>query len=484
MADARTQVHEVDILVLGAGPAGMGAAVTAARSGARVVVLDEAPHAGGQVYRAPFDAGRAQTPAESPEAAEGTRQRAELAASGAQLVSGHRVWLVTERFDVESLGPKGPARWRAPRLIAATGTHERVIPFPGWTLPGVVGLAATTVLMKEQRMAPGRRVLVAGCGPLLASVAAGLSKMGADVVAVADLATPGDWARALPRMLGRPDLLLRGAGWAGRIAARGIPYLPRYHVVGAARAQSDGPLQVTLARLGHDGNPGAERVIEADALAVGHGLVPGTELTRLLRAEHAWRPARGGWVPVRDAQFQTTVPGLHVVGDGGGISGAAAAWHQGRLAGLAAAHAAGIGDARILSDQIALESRPLRIAERFGQAMGEMMVPRRALYAAIPPATQICRCEEVTAAELVAAVDAGAREVNQVKHWTRCGMGPCQGRMCGDAAAEIICARRGGVGRAEVGLWTGRAPLRPVPLDALAGTFDYADIPIPAPAPL
>lgn len=477
-------MEDVDILVLGAGPAGMGAAITAARAGARVVVVDEAPRAGGQVYRTPPEAVAARAPAPSPEAAEGARQRAALVASGARLVTGHRVWLVTEGFGVEALGPDGPARWRAPQLIAATGTHERVIPFPGWTLPGVVGLAATTVLMKEQRMAPGRRVLVAGCGPLLASVAAGLGKMGAEVVAVADLATPNDWARALPRMLGRPDLLLRGAGWVGRVAARRVPYLPRHHVVSAERAQSDGPLRVTLARLGRDGTPAAGRVIEADALAVGHGLVPGTELTRLLRAAHEWHPERGGWVPVRDAAFRTSVPGLYVVGDGGGISGAAAAWHQGRVAGLAAVRAAGIGDADVLTDQITLESRPLRMAERFGRAMGRMMAPRPALYAAIEPATEICRCEEVTAEELATAVAAGAREVNQLKHWTRCGMGPCQGRMCGEAAAEIVCARRGGADRAEVGLWTGRAPLRPVPLEALAGTFDYADIPIPEPAPL
>lgn len=473
-----------DIAVLGAGPAGVGAAVTAARTGARVLVVDEAPQTGGQVYRALPDGITLAPEARSPDEREGARQRAELAASGARLVTDHRVWLLTEGFGIAALGPQGPVEWRADRLILATGTYERVVPFPGWTLPGVLGLAAATILMKSQRMVPGRRVVVAGCGPLLAAVAAGLGKMGAEVAAIADLAGPSDWLRALPKMRGRPDLVWRGAGWVAGIAARRVPYLPRHHVVQAERA-ADGALRVTLARLGRDGTPGARRrVVEADALVVGHGLVPGTEATRLLRAAHVWRPERGGWVAGRGADFQTSVPGLYLVGDGGGISGAAAAWHQGRVAGLAAARAAGIGDAARLEAEMARETRALSAAEGFGAAMGAMMAPRPALYGAIPLETPVCRCEDVTRAEIEAAVDAGAAEVNQVKQWTRCGMGPCQGRMCGEAVAEIVAQRRGGAGREAAGLWTGRAPLRPVALADLAGDFDYADIPIPAPAPL
>ncbi len=482
MADPASDPSRFDIAVLGAGPAGVGAAVTAAWAGARVLVIDEAPQTGGQVYRALPEGITLAPGVRSLEAAEGARQRAELEASGAQLVTDHRVWMVSEGFRIEALGPQGPAKWQADRLIAATGTHERVVPFPGWTLPGVLGLAATTILMKSQRMAPGRRVLVAGCGPLLAYVAAGLGKIGAQVVGVADLAGPADWARALPRMLARPDLMARGAGWVAQIAARRVPYLPRHHVL-RAEPGADDALRVTLARIGRDGRPGPERLIEADALAVGHGLVPGTELTRLLRAAHDWRPERGGWIARRDTEFRTSVPGLYLVGDGGGISGAAAAWHQGRVAGLAAARAAGIGDAQILSDRITLERRALRAAEGFGRAMSAIMAPRAPLYAAIPADTPVCRCEDVTRAEIEAAVAAGATEVNQVKHWTRCGMGPCQGRMCGEAAAEIVAAKQG-ASRVQAGLWTGRAPLRPVPLADLAGDFDYADIPIPKPAPL
>lgn len=473
-----------DIAVLGGGPAGTGAAIAAARAGARVVLVDEAPQSGGQVYRAVPEGITLSAAALSPEAAEGARQRAALIASGATLAFGHRVWLVTEGFRIDAIGPEGPVSWQAGRLVAASGTYERVVPFPGWTLPGVLGLAATTILMKSQRMAPGRRVLVAGCGPLLAYVAQGLGKLGAQVLGVADLAGPADWARALPRMISRPDLLVRGGGWVAGLAAARVPYFPRHHVLRAV-ADDAGGLRVTLGKLGRDGAPlpGDGPEIAVDALAVGHGLVPGTELTRLLRAAHDWRPERGGWVARRDAGFRTTVPGLYLAGDGGGISGAAAAWHQGRVAGLTAARDAGIGDANGLGDQIALETRALRAAERFGRAMGSMMAPRAPLYAAIPPETPVCRCEDVTRAEIEAAVDAGATEVNQIKQWTRCGMGPCQGRMCGEAAAEIV-AHRTRSSREGAGLWTGRAPLRPVALADLAGTFDYADIPIPKPAPL
>lgn len=478
MADPRA----FDIAVLGAGPAGVGAAVAATRAGARVLIVDEAPETGGQVYRALPEGISLSASASSPEAAEGARQRAALAASGATLALGHRVWLVTEGFRIDALAPDGPVSWQAGRVIAATGTHERVVPFPGWTLPGVIGLAATTILLKSQRMAPGRRVFVAGCGPLLAYVGRGISKVGAQVVGVADLAGPGDWARALPRMVARPDLLARGGAWVAGLAASRVPYFPRSHVTRAERTE-EGALRITLQRLGRDGAPerDGERVVEADALAVGHGLVPGTELTRLLRAQHDWQPERGGWVARRDARFRTTVPGLYLAGDGGGISGAAAAWHQGRIAGLAAVLDAGIGTG--IEDQITQEARALRMAERFGRAMGAMMAPRPALYAGLGAETIVCRCEDIPRAEIEAAIDAGATEVNQIKQWTRCGMGPCQGRMCGEAAAEIVAARTGG-DRASVGLWTGRAPLRPVALGDLAGRFDYSDIPIPKPAPL
>ena len=184
-----------------------------------------------------------------------------------------------------------------------------------------------------------------------------------------------------------------------------------------------------------------------------------------------------------DAEGRTNLPGLYAAGDGAGIRGAAMAQIAGARAGLAAAHDAG----RLSAVELAAKLAPLRVraaaAARFSAAMAGMMALRSAQVAAIPGETVICRCEDVTRAEVEAAGRDGASELNQLKHFTRCGMGPCQGRMCGDVAAEVL-AHSLRVPRTDVGIWTGRPPLRPVPLDDLLGQFSYADIPIPAPAPL
>jgi bacterioferritin-associated ferredoxin len=182
-----------------------------------------------------------------------------------------------------------------------------------------------------------------------------------------------------------------------------------------------------------------------------------------------------------DDAGRTSVPGLCVAGDGGGIRGVTAAVARGRLAGLAAAHGQGRLDRDGFEREAATVRRRLRRAERFGQASARLMALRPGQVPSIPEETVVCRCEDVTRAEIGAAIAAGAVEVNQLKAWTRCGMGPCQGRMCGEAVASLLAAARGS--REAVGFWTGRAPLRPVPLDDLLGEYDYADIPLPQAAP-
>lgn len=472
-----------DIAVLGAGPAGMAAAAEAARRGARVVLFDEAPQPGGQVYRA---APPGFLVPEDPDKREGDSLRAALAASGAELRLGHRVWglgggtLVPEGsppapFRLDALDAEGAsAVVEARALVLCTGTQERVIPFPGWTLPGVVGLAAATILLKAQGVLPGRRVVVAGAGPLLYAVAAKLLKAGAEVAAVADLAGRAEWARALPALAARPGLLARGAAWRAALAGRGVPVRRAHHVVAA-----EGGVALERVRVAPLSG-GAGESFDCDALCIGHGLVPATEATRLFRAAHRYDRAAGGWVPVLDGDRRTSVPLLYVAGDAGGVRGAAAAPASGRLAALAA-----LADLGVISGRAHARARWRPWAEhwraaRTGAAMARLMALRPELVSAIPAETVVCRCEGVTRAEIEAALDDGAAEMNQLKAFTRCGMGPCQGRLCGEAAAELVARRVGG--REHAGFATGRMPLRPVPMAALTGTFDYADIPVPAPS--
>ncbi|MES2713967.1 MAG: NAD(P)/FAD-dependent oxidoreductase [Pseudomonadota bacterium] len=453
-----------DIAILGGGPAGMAAATEAARGGARTVLLEESLAPGGQVYRKPVFDG----PDDANRRA-GDALRAALAESGAEVITGARVWglgggpLVAQGhapFVVSALGAEVSAR----ALILATGTHERIIPFPGWTLPGVLGLAAATILLKAQGVLPGRRVVVAGQGPLLYAVAAKIIAGGGTVVAIVDAASTGEWARALAGLAARPDVLARGLAWRARILAARVPVFSRASVTEAL-----GEGRINAVRI--DG-----RIIEADALCIGHGLVPATEASRTYRAAHVHDPTLGGWVPVLDAERRTSVPGLYSAGDGSGLRGAAAAPFSGQLAARAALR--DLGRVPAGPDPAAFAR-----AARAGAAMAGMMALRPALVAAIPPDTEVCRCEGVTRAAIEDAADAGAGTMNQLKHFTRCGMGPCQGRMCGEAASALLAARRG-VPVAAVGFATGRTPLRPVSMDTIIGDFAYADIPVPAPAPL
>ena len=551
----------VDLAVVGAGPAGLEAAVTAAGYGLDVVLLDELPAAGGQVHRAvpkgfPRGGGKA-------EAAAGDALRARLDASPVEVRMGERVWSVLARsalaassppsgrpappprpgldggrsrpapphpepvrssaggardpgsapaqpargaaplqaeagfllesgarFRLDTLGPRGVRSVFAARLVFCPGAVERVIPFPGWTLPGVIGLAAATILLKSQRLLPGRKVVVAGAGPLVPAVAAGIVEGGGAVAAAVDLGGPADWLRTAPRLAAMPRLAARGMGWLARLEGAGVPVLFRHAIrsaAGAGRLETvrAAPIDPAGRWRGRRGGA-AGRDFAADALAIGHGLSPATEIGRLLRVEHEFDRAQGGWRPVADEWGRTSVPGCYAAGDGVGVLGAAAALQTGRMAGLAAALDAG----RLAPGAAEAQARRLHRtharAARFGAAMTRLAAIRPGLVEAMPADTVVCRCEDVTRREIDHAIAQGASEINQLKQFTRCGMGPCQGRVCGEAAAEILAARIAGdpdEGRRAAGQWTGRAPLRPVAMDALAGRFDYEDIPMPPSAP-
>ncbi|MBW4025445.1 MAG: FAD-dependent oxidoreductase [Proteobacteria bacterium] len=470
-----------DLIIVGGGPAGVEAALEAEAHGLSVILMDEAPQAGGQVYRAPPRAfsGAIQRQADPI----GVRLRDRLSASRVQQFFDHTVWSVSPGFRVDALGPKGPVSYEARAVLAASGAQERVVPFPGWTRPEIVGLAGATIMLKSQGILPGRLTLVAGQGPLLLIVAIGILKAGGRVAAIVDLASRAEWLADWPALASRPDLAVRGLAWRAKLARAGVPILYRHAIrqvekVGARR------VSVTVGPVAANGMPLAAplRGFEVDAVAVGNGLTASTDITRLLRAEHHFEPLRGGWAPKLDAYYRSSVSGLYVAGDGAGIAGAAAAACDGRLAGLCIAHDLGtVAEAEFRRAAAPLRRDAAR-ARRFGTAMAKLMALRQGQVQAIPPETVLCRCEDITRAELTRAVGDGARSLNQLKAWTRCGMGPCQGRICGDVVGAVLVVEGGT--REDVGQFTGRTPFRPLPLDQLAGDLAYADLKLPPPAPL
>ena len=476
-------IKKVDLVVLGAGPAGVAAANVASKEGAEVVIIDENSSAGGQIYRAPPNEFQPQNSFKSDEFREGEKQRNILENSDLTALFKHRVWSVSSDLVVSTVGPNGLSSWHARSLIIANGALERIIPFPGWTTPGVIGLAASTILLKSQYVLPGQSTVVAGCGPLLIAVANGIIKSGGKVSAIIDLNSKSDWIKAFPRLFSRPDQLFKGMSWFANIMKAGIKIYGGHAVTNTK--QVDNVLRISIAPINSAGSildSKNQKIVEGDCLAIGHGLFPSTEITRLLKAKHIYDPLKGGWVPLIDDDFRSSIPGVYIAGDATGISGAFSAVQKGRIAGMAAVRDLNVMSSQKYKAKNKSERTTLKKNENFGKAAVRLMKFRPELIQTITSETIVCRCEDVFRSEIDEAIESGARDLNQLKAWTRCGMGPCQGRTCSEAIEAILASKVGS--RELAGQWTGRTPLRPVPIEQIIGKYTYEDIPIPENAPL
>jgi len=461
-------MSEFDVIVIGGGPAGSHAALSTASAGLRVALFDENVGDFG-----PTDpAGVRDVPADDARAGTVTRFMA------------HRVWGVTGEYRIDAVGPRGPVHCTARALIVATGSTVRIVPFEGWTLPGVISLETAATQIRSQGSLQGRSTLVAGCGPWLAAVAAATIEHGGRVPAIVDLADGAEWIRALRALSGHPDLRAQSLRWRRTIRRSGTPWHGRCKLV---RVQPAGEgLLATLAPCDAAGRAldAPSITVSTDCVAVGYGSIPATEITGLLQARHSHCREAGGWIADADELGRTSRAGLYVAGDVTGVAGTEAAATHGTLVGLACALDLDAAAAAPLRGRIDAARRSVRRCVGVRSAMAHLMALWAAHVDGIAADTIVCRCESVNRAELDAACDAGARDMNQLKAWTRCGMGSCQGRLCGDMAGELLMRRTGAPSREAVGRFTPRMPLRPVTLDALTGSFGYDDIPIPAAAPL
>ncbi|MER7467003.1 FAD/NAD(P)-binding oxidoreductase [Streptomyces sp. NPDC097981] len=443
MPSSASDAAPCDLAVVGAGPAGLAAAVTAAGLGLRVALLDAGERPGGQYYRHPAPG----LGAERPEAlhhgwaAFAPREaalRAHVSAGRITYLPGHHVWTVVPDGGAWTLhavaGPEEAAATLHVRsVLLATGSYERQLPFPGWTLPGVVGAGGAQAMLKSGLVLPGKRVVVAGSGPLLLAVAGSLAAAGARVPAVVEAAAYTAYAGHVPALLRNPGKLAEAATYGSALLHRHIRLLTRHAVTevhGTDRVEA-----VTVARLDRDWRPvpGTARRIPCDALAVGHGLVPQLELAAGLGCATR-RSADGTFALVLDAEQRTSVPGIWSAGETGGIGGARLALLEGEIAAYAIA-------ARTIAGRppapAALARRRARL-RAFAEAMGAAHRPGVGWTGWLRDDTDVCRCEEVPAGRIREAVaDLGARDARTVKLLTRCGMGWCQGRMCGPAVAAL-----------------------------------------------
>ncbi|GAB7035411.1 NAD(P)/FAD-dependent oxidoreductase [Streptomyces sp. NPDC021749] len=482
MPNSPSEDPEYDLAVIGAGAAGLAGAVTAAELGLSVALLDTASDPGGQFYRHPAPAlGATRPEALHHDWSTFTGLRRRLADSGATPLAGHHVWTVVRAepeglWDVHAVtGADGngerPVRVRARAVLLATGAYERQLPFPGWTLPGVVGAGGAQAMLKSGLVLPGRHVVVAGSGPLLLAVAASLAKAGARVPAVIEASGYLGYARH-PRVLAANAPKMAEAAVHGTALLRhGVRLRTRSAVTqvhGADRVEA-----VTVSRLDRDWRPvrGSGRRIVCDALAVGFGLVPQLELATGLGC--ATRRTRDGSHALDlDAQQETSVPGIWAAGETGGIGGVQLACVEGEMAGIAIAARLGGRPALTASGRVRALRRRRDRMRAFASVMAAAHAPGAGWSRWLDDSTDVCRCEEVPAGRIREAVtDYGARDARTVKLLTRAGMGWCQGRMCGTAVA---CLAAEGPG-AEPPPSPERRPLAvPVRLDVLGALAETA----------
>ncbi|MDG1996764.1 MAG: FAD/NAD(P)-binding oxidoreductase [Emcibacteraceae bacterium] len=454
-----------DVIIIGAGPAGANAALEVDMHGLSVLMIDEQRSAGGQVWR---DKSPAIIKApETDTSLKGDDLRERVRNSNVDVKYGSRVWLFEKCEDCWNVHIENEVLF-SKSLILATGAQERVIPIPGWTLPGVMGLAGATALFKEHMMVLGKTTVVTGSGPLLFYVASEIERLGGKVAAIVSLNTRRDWIKALPAMCTQPKLLWQGFKWVLSLETRRVPIYWGYsstEIIG-----DDQVTGVSIQRVDDNWKPfGPNKNIDADSICCGQGLMPAVEATRLAGADHHFDDTLGGWVPTIDEMGRTSVDGLYVCGDNAGILGALAAPHRGKNAAQA-----------IINTGIRYD---IGNVERFGKAMTALSIPRAGLLELIKNDVEVCRCEGITRDEIEQEIKCGGQSPNAIKSGTRAGMGPCGGRFCSEAQA-MINQELTGKSREEIGLPTARPPLRPMPIDEITCDLNYDDLPIPGVSPL
>ena len=458
---------EYDVVIVGAGPAGLSAARICADAGLATALFDEQPSPGGQIYRSVSASPLRRDTVLGADYWRGMALVDALHASGAQYVPNAAVWSLTRSRELGIAAGGGVRLVRARHVILCTGALERPFPIPGWTLPGIMTAGGAQILLKSSALRPQGRIVLAGCGPLLWLLASQFLHAGVRIDRILNTTVRANRMRALahlPAFFFSP-YLLKGLHLIRevRAAVRVVGDVTQLRALGTNKVES----------VAYRRNDGAEEQMPVDTLLLHQGVVPNVNLAMSAGIEHRWDDDQLCFVPTLGPNGETSVEGIAIAGDSGGIAGAEIAEQRGVLAAIAAVRAlkdtASLPSARPGEGASLGETQARRMIERY--ASGRKFLDLRyqpGRQFRIPKGdTIVCRCEEVSAEQVMESVRLGCPGPNQMKAFLRCGMGPCQGRLCGLTVTEMIADGRG-VAPQAVGYYRIRPPVKPITVGELA----------------
>ncbi len=469
------QAGTVDIIILGAGPAGLSAAADLANRGLKVVMLDERSSAGGQFYKQlaashRFASGRAA----DKQYTDGAALIARVQESDVTLINGATVWAAEQNTDksITVLASRDgiTQQWCCRRLIIATGAYELPRVFPGWTLPGVITTGAAQGLLRSYRVSAGKRIVIAGNGPLNLQVAAELLGSGIKPLAVVEAAglfRLKSMAAGLRAFKENPALFSQGISYLARLKSAGVPIICGYHVL---TAEGDDQLQaVTVAPMDTQGRVDRQRSkrIAADTLCLGYGFGPNDELPRMLGCQID-DSVRGHEFPLRDGEGRSSIPEVFIIGDSGRFGGAQVAISEGRIAAQAILNDTELsvnGSESVAARRTTLrEMHSLSGQRRFQKVLWALFQAASPGLSLAGPDTLLCRCENITLSSIKALIARGVRDLGNLKRLSRAGMGRCQGRYCSKLLVDLLTGATGK--RPDFPRYAAQIPIKPLPVNS------------------
>ncbi len=454
------------VVIIGAGAAGLSAAIAAAKQGLQIAVIDEQAAVGGQIYRGIESSPERRGQQLGEDYLYGKKLAETFRSLNVDYFPSTQIWSLNKQREIAVMKDDEVQIITAEQVILATGAMERPVPFSGWTLTGVMNAGAGQVLFKSSGVVPDKELILAGSGPLLLLLASQYIRAGVKVKALLDMSTTANHINALPKLpraLLTAHYLIKGMKLQGELKQAGVPLLEGVSELKAIGGNN----KLNSISFKHKGK---SKTLTTDILLTHFGVIPHIWLTQAAGCEHFWDKSQQCWRPKQDSWGRTSLEGILIAGDGGGINGAKAAEYAGEIAATQAIYALGKIDRQQRNEQAATAKFAKKRERCIRPFLEAWFAISNNLLVTKDNETLICRCEEISAGEIRTAIAEGHDDSNHVKFITRCGMGACQGRQCANAVAHIVAAETG-KSLPEAGFYRGRPPVTPISLGQLAHLF-------------